>query len=226
MISDGASLIDIGAESTRPNATPITPEEEKSRLEPLLSELKRSSIRYSIDTRHPETAAWAIEAGAHWINDVTGLENPKMRKIIAQSGVNCVVMHSLTVPVVPSVVLAPDCDPVREVLQWGENRIRELEADGISREKILFDPGLGFGKSVEHQWTLVRRIEEFHRLGVRLYAGHSRKSFLSAITSSPASDRDPESASLSGLLAKRGVDFVRVHNVGLIARAIRAHQFA
>lgn len=232
LLNHGATILDIGAESTRPGAIPLQPEDEWARLEPVLAELKALSPSYpekftiSIDTRHPETALRCIQAGAHWINDVTGLQNSLMRKIAAEStaksNVDWVVMHSLTVPVKKEIVLSGSEDPISALLHWGKTRISELQQAGIPAERIIFDPGIGFGKTQDQNWNILRQLDRFHELGVRVLVGHSRKSFISTLTDRPYSDRDIETLSLSLPLASKGADYLRVHNIDIHHRGLQA----
>jgi dihydropteroate synthase len=218
----GIQILDIGAESTRPKATPVSPSEEWNRLAPILEGLKNKNLILSVDTRHAEVAQRAIQAGAHWINDVGGFNDPAMQKAVAESEVDLVMMHSLTVPPIPGHVLPSHLDPVIQLLSWAENRIQELESRGISRNRIIFDPGLGFGKTVEQSWEILRGIHRFQTLGIRILVGHSRKSFLSCLTQVPSSERDIETLTLSLDLASQGVDYIRIHQTEMHSRALKA----
>lgn len=185
LLAEGASVIDIGAESTRPGATPVTPEEEWQRLEPILhfaAQMERSprqhAFHISVDTRHPDTAAKALRLGVHWINDVTGFTDPRMVAAVRDHTCSMVVMHSLSVPADPAITLPPHPSATEQVLAWAETRLRELEKAGIPRTRIILDPGIGFGKTPEQSLNLLHNIARFKTLGVRLLVGHSRKSFM------------------------------------------------
>lgn len=207
LIKDGADIIDIGAESTRPNATPISPEEEWARLEPVLKNISDFSVPVSIDTRYAKTALQALKLGAGWINDVSGFSDPEMVKAVRDSDCRLVVMHSLTVPADKNVILLPDEDPIDLILAWAQKRFAELEQAGIDRERIIFDAGIGFGKSAEQSMAIIKGITRFKELAVPLLIGHSRKSFL-------GDDRNDEATlKISQYLADRGVEYLRVHNV-------------
>jgi len=220
----GADILDLGAESTRPGAAEVTAEEEWVRLKPALAHLRARDgekifrPRISIDTRRAVVAEKALAAGADWINDVSGLSDPAMISLLKESGCDYVLMHSLSVPADKNITLPPDCDPVAEVKLWAEKKIRMLADAGVNPEKIIFDPGIGFGKTAEQSRALLSRIEEFQSLPVRLMVGHSRKSFLGG----SVKDRDAESIRISLDLARRGVDILRIHEPAQHIRAFRA----
>lgn len=225
-LSMGVRIFDLGAESTRPNAQTISPEEEISRLGPYIEYLQaqhRESLDpmiISIDTRHPKTARWAINRGVHWINDVSGLSHPEMIEVIANSSVDAVFMHSLSIPANKNILLPHQADPTDEVLRWAERKLTELSRYGISHERLIFDPGLGFGKSPQQNWQILKEVRRFHALGVRILIGHSRKSFFNLISSDPFRERDLETAALSLQLCEAGVDYLRVHQPIINQRAM------
>jgi 2-amino-4-hydroxy-6-hydroxymethyldihydropteridine diphosphokinase/dihydropteroate synthase len=227
LIASGAEVIDIGAESTSPVAAPLTPEQEWARLEPVLAAIqseKRNAIltpKISIDTRHSEVAAKALDAKVDWINDVTGLDDPAMREIMAGSKADCVIMHHLKIPERRDHVLPRHEDPVKHVYDWAKTRIEELEKQGISRDRIIFDPGVGFGKMAEQSHLVLKQVKEFQSLGLRLLIGHSRKTFLSLFTHHPFRERDAETMAMCIYLAKQQVDYIRVHNVEMCARGLK-----
>lgn len=222
---EGANVIDVGAESTRPGAHPLSPEDEWKRLEPALG-LLRSSFKdlnkkplLSVDTRNAAVAKRALEFGIDWINDVSGFRDPEMQKVAQQSDVDLVVMHSLSVPAARNVVFAANENAVEEVLRWAQLRFGELEKLGINRNRLIFDPGVGFGKTPAHSLALLAGAGRFRELGARVLVGHSRKSFLSKFTAKPFSERDPETVTASLELARKGVNYLRVHNVAAHAQA-------
>lgn len=213
-IEAGAGVVDIGAESTRPGAEMVSPDEEWNRLEPVVMHLAgavQGRAKVSIDTRHAQTAREALAYGVAWVNDVSGFGDPDMVEAVAGSDCKLVVMHSLTVPANPAVVLDEGRDAVAEVLEWGERRIAALWAQGIARERVIFDPGVGFGKTAEQSVALLKGIVAFRALGVKLFVGHSRKSFLSAW--SGEKDRDKATLEVSRYLIGQGVEYLRVHDV-------------
>lgn len=223
-LAEGATVIDVGAESTRPGAILISPEEEWSRLEPVLAAIKeKCNIPVlSIDTRQASVAKKALAYGVDCLNDVSGFDDPAMRELAANADVDIVVMHHLGVPANKQEVIALDESPVSVVYTWGLEKIKQLEAAGIDRSRIIFDVGIGFGKNAEQSACLLKNISVFHELGVRLFVGHSRKSFLNMITELSFADRDLETAVISAHLAKQGVHFIRIHNVSVNQRALKA----
>jgi len=225
----GAAILDIGAESTRPDAKAISTAEEWSRLAPVFEQFKRSfsddSLRptISIDTRNPEVAQFALAAGASWLNDVTGFDNPVMQEIAAAAKCEVVAMHSLGVPPSRDRVLDQEYCVMAQLLEWGEARIEQLERAGIARQRIILDPGIGFGKTPEQSLEIILRADELHKLKVRILIGHSRKSFLNIFSTRPAAERDGETGVLSAMLASNGVHYLRVHNVAINARSLVRH---
>lgn len=213
LIEEGAGIIDIGAESTRPGAKLITSEEEQIRLQDILPEIIKLGADISLDTYHPETAAMAIKAGVHWINDVSGLNNSRMIDAIKDSHVKIVFMHNLGIPADKNIIMPKGCDLIAEISDWAKYKIMLLDKCGISIERLIFDPGIGFGKDAEQSMHLINNAEKFRSIGTALLYGHSRKSFLNLITNKPFNQRDPETIEASILLAKKGVDYLRVHNV-------------
>lgn len=203
----GADIVDIGAESTRPGAKPLSQAEEWARLEPVLGNLKGFPVPISVDTRYAQTAKKALALGAGWINDVSGFANADMVAAVRDSDSKLVVMHSLSVPADKNIILPVDADPVEQLLIWAEKRFSELEKSGIDRARLIFDPGIGFGKNAEQSHAIIKGISRFRELGVPLLVGHSRKSFLG--------QENPEDATIkiSQFLADSGVDYLRVHNV-------------
>lgn len=222
-IEDGASVVDLGAESTRPGAESLNHYEEWNRLEPVVMHLAgavQDRAIASIDTRHAQTVREVLPYGFGWVNDVSGFGDPDMVEVIAESDCRLVVMHSLTVPANTRVVLPEECNPVAEVLAFGEARIAALEAAGIDRSRIIFDPGVGFGKTAEQSVLLLKNIAAFRALGVPLLVGHSRKSFLPLWGGSK--NRDEATLEVSRYLISQGVEYLRVHDVAAHA-ALLAH---
>lgn len=222
LIEDGASVIDVGAESTRPGAVPLSAEEEWQRLEPVVLALggRPDKVRFSIDTRHAQVARKALSAGFAMINDVSGGADPDMLPLACKTGCTLVLMHSLTIPADPQRTLLSQ-DPVGEVIAWGQSLLAQAEEAGIRRTHIVLDPGIGFGKTAGQSLALIKDIVRFCELGVPVTVGHSRKSFLSLFTDKKSEQRDPETLAISWYLAERRVHYLRVHDVKSHAAMLR-----
>jgi dihydropteroate synthase len=224
----GVPIVDVGAESTRPGANPISPEEEWRRLEPVLHLLydRYSHLPLkpwiSIDTRNSETAKQAIELGADIINDVGGLSTPGMLKVLQNSDVQYVLMHSLGIPANPSKTLAAETDPLLALLKWFEEKLNLLSSAGVSTDRIILDPGIGFGKTALQSLEILRNLKRLFDLPHRLLVGHSRKSFLGFLNPGSPDSRDLETIGASLQLAGQGVDLIRVHDPVSHLRAVRA----
>lgn len=225
LIADGADVIDIGAESTRPGATPITHAEEWARLEPVLKKLPALSVPVSIDTRHAETAAKALQYNISWINDVSGFSAPAMIEAVKHSDCKLVVMHSLGVPADKGHVLPPETDIIAELMSFARGRFAALESAGIEHSRFIFDPGAGFGKTAQQSLAIVQGVRHFRALGVPILIGHSRKSFLPVMGGSIA-QRDEATLAMSQYLSGQGVDYLRVHNVARHKRLLAPQEFS
>lgn len=221
LAEEGASLLDIGGESTHPGATPVPPEAEWRRVAPVLEALRdRSPVPVSIDTRHPEVAGRAIAAGADLVNDVEGLRSEEMRRVVARTGAGAIVMHMRGIPETMQSNL--DYSDLRgEVFRsLADSTDRALE-DGIAPELLLVDPGLGFGKSAEQSLELLLHAGEFRSLGYPVVLGPSRKSFLGALAGASGTGERLEAGLAAAVLAaERGVALVRTHDVGPTVRAL------
>ena len=223
-VDPGANYVDVGAESTRPGARIVLPEEEQERLAAVLDSVQSSDWvrpRLSIDTRHAATAAWALERGVDVINDVSGASDPAMREVLSGSTCDVVVMHSVTVPADPERMIDPSSDAVDVLEAWLDERMAELERTGISLGRVLLDPGIGFGKTPDQSLALIRAARHLQRFGLRLLYGHSRKSFIRRWADIDAEERDIETLAISMFLAREGVDVIRVHTVDRHVRAWR-----
>jgi dihydropteroate synthase len=224
---DGAAILDIGGESTRPGADPVPAKEELARVLPVIEGLVASGVaaRISIDTSKAAVATAAIAAGATLVNDVTALRaDSEMAGVIAGAGVECCLMHMLGEPRTMQDDPRYD-DVVSDVKAFLEQRMAYAVAAGIAEEQILLDPGIGFGKTIEHNLELLRRLDELVAIGRPVVIGTSRKSFLGRLTghSNPA-DRVPETIATCVLALARGARIFRVHDVapvrdGLIVAA-------
>ena len=227
MAAAGAHWLDLGAESTRPGARPVSPDEEWKRLETPLREVLRHlrgarlRPRVSVDTRHPEVAERALVLGAEMVNDVSGLGTPRMRQLARESGAEWVAVHTVSVPADPARRLPPRPPAADVLVSWLARRRQEWEAAGIDPARILFDPGIGFGKDTLQALDLFAALDRFRSEGFRVLVGHSRKVWFGG-GGPPAPERDPETVGASLALAARGVDVLRVHDVALHARAYRS----
>jgi 2-amino-4-hydroxy-6-hydroxymethyldihydropteridine diphosphokinase/dihydropteroate synthase len=227
MLAAGVHIVDVGAESTRPGATPIDASQEWQRLEPLLVPLLERLAgdplrpRVSLDTYHPETARRAIGLGVDIINDVTGLRDPDMLDLAADNDVDWIAMHSLSVPVVKDETLPLDRDPQVTIETWLEQRLDDWDRAGIDLNRIIVDPGIGFGKDSLQSLDLLRSASRLRRYDVRVLVGHSRKSFLTNLTGADVAAKDFATAGMSLALCAQHIDILRVHNVPLHAAAYR-----
>jgi len=227
MVDAGVHIVDVGGESTRPGATPVDPATEWSRVGPVLERLIERSAGHrlrpllSLDTRHPEVAEKGLNLGVDIINDVGGLTSPGMVGLARDSGKDWVAMHHVTVPADPQVMLPSDRDPFDGVEQWLLRRMEAWEAQGLDLGRIVFDPGIGFGKNRLQSLRLLRRAGEFRRHGLRVLVGHSRKSFMKSFSGKDEADNDLATLGASLHLCTQGVDIIRIHNVPLHATAYR-----
>lgn len=210
---EGADWIDIGGESTRPNASYVSAEEEMVRVLPVIRELKNLvKIPISIDTYKPEVAKAALEAGASLINDISGLSSPEMVAIAKDYQCPVCVMHMQGTP---STMQINPCYPlgvVQELLLWFEKKIDSLLSNGISQ--IILDPGFGFGKTVQHNIELLKNISEFKKFGYPLFLGLSRKSFIMHTIKKSREELLPASIAVASFAKLQKVDYLRVHDVG------------
>jgi dihydropteroate synthase len=222
MIEQGAAIIDVGGESTRPGAVPVPATEELRRVLPVVQALAASSdVPISIDTRKPDVAARAIEAGATIINDTAGEEaDPRMDAVVLESGAAIVVMHSRGTPATMKS-LTDYSDVVDDVRAWLDERARSLIAGGVSPESIALDPGIGFAKSPEQSLLLLNRLEDILAIGYPVVVGTSRKSFIGATLDLPEDERlEGTAASVAWAVAK-GSHIVRVHDIQAMERVVR-----
>src|SRR5690606_18454343 len=209
----------LGAESTRPGATPLDADAEWRRLEPMLAALLERlggdalAPLVSIDTYHPENARRALALGVQIINDVSGLTAPAMLELAATGSADWVAMHNLGVPADRAVTIPTDRDPVAAVADWLETRLRDWERAGLDLDRIGFDPGIGLGKNPLQSLRLLRNVDAFQRYGLRCLVGHSRKSFMQAFAGTDNATRDLVTVGASLTLASRGVEILRVHDV-------------
>jgi dihydropteroate synthase len=223
MAAAGADIIDIGGESTRPGAAPVTEEEELRRIIPLIERLSAElTVPISVDTYKSSVARKALEAGASIINDISGLRfSPDMAKVAADFGAAVVIMHIKGTPrdMQQNPVYT---DVVGEVTAYLEEGIELAVRAGVDREKIMVDPGIGFGKNLEHNLTILNRLDEFKSLGRPIVLGTSRKKFIGTILDIPAPEQRVDgTAATVALGIERGAAIVRVHDVARMAQVAR-----
>ncbi|WP_425401067.1 dihydropteroate synthase [Aeoliella sp.] len=214
LVEQGADILDIGGESTRPYSDPVPVEEEIRRVVPVIERLARKTrTPISIDTSKAAVARAAIEAGAEIINDVTGLEgDDEMLPLAVETGVGVCAMHMQGTP--QTMQDDPQYDDiVGEIHTYLAQRRNLLLAAGIDRERVCLDPGVGFGKTHEHNLALMAACDRFHELGCPLLVGHSRKAFLGKIVGDKQADRTAATAGAALTLARQGVQVIRVHDV-------------
>jgi len=221
LLAEGANIIDVGGESTRPNATPVSVSEELSRVIPIVEAINaRFDVPVSVDTSAPEVIAAAARAGAAMINDVRALQCPGALEAVAIAGLPVCLMHMSGEP---RMMQNNPCyrDVVQEVETFLLARVNACVAAGITPENILLDPGFGFGKTLEHNLTLFRSLSELRALGFPLLVGVSRKSMIGAILDKPVDQRMVGSVALAMLAAQQGVGILRVHDVAATADVLK-----
>ena len=223
MLSDGAAILDIGGESTRPGADEVSTKDETERTIPVIEAIRKrhADACISIDTSKPEVALAAIQAGAAIINDVTGFRDPAMIDVAAETNAGCVVMHMLGNP--RTMQADPTYDNVvTEIGAFFEERLATLNAAGVDKESIVFDPGIGFGKTLKHNLELLRHPDRII-VGERpLLLGISRKSLLGTLTGTDqANERDWSTVAVTSLTRELGIPLHRVHDVKANAEALR-----
>jgi len=222
MAADGAAIIDVGPESTRPGAKPVPPNEQIRRAIPVIEKLaKKIKVCISIDTTNYEVAKAALDAGAAMINDITALADERMAQLAGQCQVPVVLMHIQGTPRTMQIEPKYD-DVVAEVLTFLLDRAKQAAQFGIPKERIFIDPGIGFGKTVEHNLKLLANIDKFVKTGYRVLVGPSRKNFIGKLTGkeNPA-DRAFGTAAAVALCAAAGVSILRVHDVAEMIDVIK-----
>ncbi len=214
MVRQGAAIIDIGAESTRPGSKSVSAEDQIARAIPVIKKLSpQIDIPISIDTTHPTVAEAALEAGASIINDITALTDETMMRLAAERKVPVILMHMQGKP--RTMQADPSyADVVAEVMEYLTERAKAAEASGIPREYILLDPGIGFGKTLEHNLQLLNRLDLLCEQGYRVLVGASRKRFIGQITGKQApADRIFGTAATVAIAVEKGASVIRVHDV-------------
>lgn len=225
MMSEGADVIDVGGESTRPGAEPVSLDEELRRVLPVVAALVEAGLPVSVDTAKPEVARRVLQAGARMLNDIHGLRlHPELAELAAEHGAALVVMHMQGTP--QTMQQEPRyADVVGEVLDLLERSVRLAEAAGLPRERVFIDPGIGFGKTDEHNRELLRALPRFVATGSPVLLGVSRKSFLGRLLNQPPLERDLATAVVTAYAAGCGVQMHRVHNVRACREALVVQQW-
>lgn len=220
LLEEGAAILDIGGESTRPGAAPVLESVEIERVVPVVRGFAGRGALVSIDTRHPSVMVAAIKAGARIVNDIAGLSDPESRRIVRESGAHAVIMHMQGEP--GSMQVEPHyADCLAEVYDWLAARVALCESEGIPRARIAIDPGIGFGKSLEHNLALLKGLRKFRELGCPVLLGASRKSFIAHLCDGiPSEERLPGSLAAALWGASQGVHILRVHDVAETAQAL------
>jgi dihydropteroate synthase len=223
LASDGAEILDVGGESTRPGAHEVSEEEELRRVEPVVKGLVESDgpdARVSIDTSKAAVAAAALEAGAAIVNDVTALRgDPDLAAVCAERGCDVVLMHMLGTPRTMQADPRYE-DVVDDVRAFLADRVEAAVASGIDEERIWIDPGIGFGKTVFHNVELLRRLRELRELGRPIVVGASRKAFIGKLTGREVDERVGGTIAANVLALAAGADVLRVHDVGQVGEAV------
>ena len=219
MVADGADIIDVGGQSTRPGSDPVTQEEELRRVRPVLERLAgRINAPISVDTFEPKVAESCLELGAVAINDVTGFRNPAMIEVAARHKAPVVLMHMRGRPKTMQEDIAYG-DVVDDLKAFFAGRVAEVQERGV--QEIMIDPGIGFGKTAAHNLEILKRLSEFKELGLPVLVGPSRKSFIGKITGDPADQRVQGTLAAVSVAIMNGASAVRVHDVKACKRAVQ-----
>ncbi len=213
MMEDGADFIDVGGESSRPGAEPISADEETRRVMPVIEALVREGAVVSIDTYKPEVADAAVKGGAKIVNDITGFQNPLMRDVVVSHQAIAVIMHMQGTP--QNMQDSPKYENVvKEVKGFLKSQAELLKKEGLKEENIWIDPGIGFGKTLEHNLFLLRSVGDIAALGYSVLVGASRKSFIGKLTDEPVPEKRLAGSISAGIYAlTHGVRILRVHDV-------------
>ncbi|MCX7846966.1 MAG: dihydropteroate synthase [bacterium] len=222
LMGEGAVIVDVGGESTRPGARPVAVEEELKRVLPVIEGLAgESEVVISVDTRHAEVAEQALRAGAHIVNDVSALADEGMAQVVAQYGAGVILMHMHGTPETMQDTPLQAGEVVREVKDFLAVRLKKAVERGIKKDALAVDPGIGFGKTFEANERLLAELEEFLEFGVPVVVGVSRKRFIGARTGREVQDRLAGSLAAAVLAYERGARVLRVHDVSATCDALR-----
>ena len=220
LIAEGADILDIGGESTRPGASPVSIQEEMDRVLPIIEELRDAAVPISIDTFKPEVMLAAIAVGAQMVNDINALQDAAAMNAVAASHAAVCLMHKQGNPQTMQEQPVYQ-NVVAEVMAFLGERIAAAEAAGIQSDRIVIDPGFGFGKTLAHNLALLQGLNELAALGVPVLAGLSRKSMLGALTGQDVAQRLPASVAAALIAVQRGANIVRVHDVRATVDALK-----
>jgi dihydropteroate synthase len=222
LIEAGADILDVGGESTRPYADPVSEAEELNRTIPVIKAVRRHhSTPISIDTTKAEVARQALAAGADIINDISALrKDPALIDVARKYNVPVIIMHMQGTPA--DMQDRPQYgNVIEEVLAFFHERVEWMTGQGIARERIILDPGIGFGKTIDHNLSIIKHLDRFKSLDLPVLLGHSRKNFLGQLTGLATAERDLPTAVVSALAVTSKVDIIRVHNVAATRQALQ-----
>ncbi len=221
LLEDGADIIDIGAESTRPNAQILSDDEEWQRLENILPQIitlvkdfnqkNNKKIQTSIDSYHFSTIKKSFQLGIDIINDVSGLIDENIIEFIAKNNIKTVLMHNLAIHANPNILINQYLDINHEIIKWTQQKIKYLEKFSVKKTQLIFDPGIGFSKNAKQSIQILKNISNYKILKLPIYVGHSMKSFLDSIDI--LGDRTSKTLKISEFLIKNKVDYLRIHDV-------------
>lgn len=227
LIDAGADIIDVGGESTRPFSEPVPEEEEIKRVIPVIKEIRRSfpEAIISIDTYKASVAERALQVGADIVNDISGGQfDPRMLDVVREYSCPYILMHIKGTP--KTMQINPQyTNLLKEIKEYFLQRIEEVERRGISIENIILDPGIGFGKTLEHNIEILRNLHIFHDIGCPILIGPSRKSFIGEIIKKPPKERDGGTAGVAIFALLKGAHILRIHNVALVNDAIKVFKY-
>ena len=221
MMEEGAHILDVGGESTRPGADLVSPQEELDRVIPVLEEIVKWNVEISIDTSKYEVAKHALSLGVNIVNDVSGLQfDARLADLVAEHHAKLVIMHMRGIPKTMQEDLVP-IDIVHSIQVFFEEQTKLAVSRGVHTKDIILDPGIGFGKSLDDNIRILKHIDRFKALGFPVLIGASRKSMIGAITGAEVNDRLAGSLAVACVAAQRGADIIRVHDVAETVQALK-----
>ena len=226
MVKDGAKIIDVGAESTHPDSRKISAEEEINILDPVVKALKEQGVTVSIDTYKPEVMKHCLDLGVDMINDVTGLKDPKAIELLASYDVPIVIMYSRSKDAHAEKKEGGVTGIIAEIKRFFDAKIDQCVKAGISKERLILDPGMGFflGSNPEPSLMVLKHLAQFKKLGCRIYISTSRKSFIGRVTGAEVAQRGPGTLATELWAAMQGVDYIRTHDVKQLADGLKMIQ--